>query len=170
MTGKALLSSRGEVCMLCPTCPMKFTCKEACPDLIQELKKFEKGPFKGLRSPQGIEKLQEIQAEQKYYVEDYPLISPAEEPTDVDVPLNIQCLMTALQSLTGKQYQCIQLYYWEDLSQNKIGEWLGVTRQTVSQHLEYAYSKLRREYLVELAKTTCPLTSVLVRGPDLRCA
>lgn len=164
--------------MLCPTCPKRSTCQSACPDLNRELRKYEKGPFKGLRSPQGIGRLEEAQAEQRYYIEEYPPTRPSEEPGDLpieldsglDPELKIDELYSAMENLTEKQLQCIRLYYWEELTQNEIAEKLGITRQTVNQHLESAHARLRKEYLRDPFKTTCPLTSVLVRGPNLQSA
>lgn len=44
--------------------------------------------------------------------------------------------------LTEQQMQVTWLYYWERLTQTEIGKKLGITQQTVQQHLEYAKKKL----------------------------
>ena len=44
--------------------------------------------------------------------------------------------------LTDQQMQVTWLYHWEKLTQVEIGKKLGITQQTVQQHLEYAKKKL----------------------------
>ncbi len=39
------------------------------------------------------------------------------------------------KDLTGRQAECIRLYFYEDKTQQEIGNLLGISRRVVSQHL-----------------------------------
>ncbi len=39
------------------------------------------------------------------------------------------------KELTDRQYDCVQLYFYEGKTQDEIGENLGISRRVVSQHL-----------------------------------
>ena len=60
-----------------------------------------------------------------------------------DIRLGIQEWHYVKQAkLTDQQMQVMWLYYWEKMTQVQIGRKLGITQQTVQQHLEYAKKKL----------------------------
>lgn len=55
-----------------------------------------------------------------------------------------QLLKNALnRSLTGRQYDCVVLYYMHNMTTVKIGETLGISQSTVSRHLKAARRKLK---------------------------
>jgi len=51
------------------------------------------------------------------------------------------------QRLTGRQNECLRLYYLRDRSQREIAALLGIHQTTVSQHIRYALRKLRNNLL-----------------------
>lgn len=46
-------------------------------------------------------------------------------------------------SLTGRQYDCVVMYYMHNMTTAKIGETLGIAQSTVSRHLKAARRKLK---------------------------
>jgi len=60
-----------------------------------------------------------------------------------DVRLGIQEWHYVKQAkLTDQQTQVMWLYHWEKMTMPQIGKKLGITKQTVHQHLDYAKKKL----------------------------
>src|SRR5690349_2761963 len=102
--------------MLCPTCPKRSTCKEACPELIKHLKNLEKEPFKALKSPQQIEKIEEKIADQTYYLDSSE--NPSYQLTEFGL-IEVKKLEYALRLLSDPQRNCLFLYYWEGLSHSQ---------------------------------------------------
>lgn len=62
--------------------------------------------------------------------------------------------------LTEKQKICVRKYYFDNLSQKKIAEELGITEATVSRHLKKARQRLGR--VIAYSRPD------LQRPPDLR--
>jgi RNA polymerase sigma factor (sigma-70 family) len=54
---------------------------------------------------------------------------------------------TALEKLTRKEFHIIKLRYYEDMSQEEVGEALGVTQQYISLYEALALSKLKTSFL-----------------------
>ncbi len=50
----------------------------------------------------------------------------------------------AVGELTGRQKECVALYYARGLSQAETAKYLGITVATVSRHLKKARTRLRR--------------------------
>lgn len=48
--------------------------------------------------------------------------------------------------LTPRQLQCMWLYYWKNMTQNEIGEVLGITQPVVSIYLRRAKGRIARHY------------------------
>ncbi|MYB63604.1 hypothetical protein F4X73_02845 [Candidatus Poribacteria bacterium] len=46
-----------------------------------------------------------------------------------------QIRLIIAEELTDRQYDCVQLYFYEGKTQDEIGEILGISRRVVSQHL-----------------------------------
>ena len=46
-----------------------------------------------------------------------------------------QIRLIIAKELTDRQYDCVQLYFYEGKTQDEIGEILGISRRVVSQHL-----------------------------------
>src|SRR5690606_18842532 len=49
-----------------------------------------------------------------------------------------------VQALPEAQRRCVQMYFWEGLSQTEIGRRLGIKRQSVSDYLKRAEARLRQ--------------------------
>ena len=45
-------------------------------------------------------------------------------------------LRKAMDKLTDRQRECIELYFYEEFTQEEIGQLLNISRQTVTQHIE----------------------------------
>ena len=58
---------------------------------------------------------------------------------DIDSPV-----LLALKNLTDKQRTVIHLYYWEDLNQREIAEYLGISRSSVQSRYDNAIKKLNK--------------------------
>lgn len=127
--------------MLCLTCPLRPTCKSACEDLKRELFRIEKIQTESPKTPQQIEGIELYQALQTEFRQ------PESEVADGVSKFDAEKLEDALRSLTTRQRECLQLFYWESLSHKKIAIKFGIKRQTVSQHLEAAVTTLREHYL-----------------------
>lgn len=48
------------------------------------------------------------------------------------------------QELTGRQRECIELYFMERLTMDEIGKRLGIGKSTVYKHLHTAKARIRR--------------------------
>ena len=46
-------------------------------------------------------------------------------------------------SLTGRQYDCVVMYYVHNMTTTKIAETLGIAQSTVTRHLQAARKKLK---------------------------
>lgn len=56
-------------------------------------------------------------------------------------------LQTAIErDLTGRQRQCIQLYFFQGLTMEAIGQQLGVGKSTVYRHLQRGKKRLERAF------------------------
>ena len=58
------------------------------------------------------------------------------------------------RELTGRQLECVRLYYFEGCKQEEIARLLGVSKPTVCRHLQKARTRLERalSYAVAAAK------------------
>ena len=75
------------------------------------------------------------------YLAQLSTLSLAEMQTDVQLGIQ-EWHYVKKAGLTDQQMQCMWLYFWDKLIQVEIGEKLGITQQTVQQHLEYGKKKL----------------------------
>ncbi len=57
------------------------------------------------------------------------------------------------QELTGRQKECVLLYFFEGLTEEEAGKRLGVSKSTVCRHLQRAKRRLKRA--VMYAGTAC---------------
>lgn len=70
---------------------------------------------------------------------------PIEQNSNTDqIEKMKESLGLALSELTARQLEVIQLYFWENMTQEQIGKELGVRRDVVTRHLQRAISKLKR--------------------------
>lgn len=51
-------------------------------------------------------------------------------------------LLALINSLPKRQGQCVELYYFDHLTQAEVAERLGITQQTVGEHLAAGHKKL----------------------------
>lgn len=54
-----------------------------------------------------------------------------------------EALKEALTKLTEKQLEVVQMYFYDNMTQQEIAEELGTSQQMVAKHLKYAIKKLR---------------------------
>ena len=57
------------------------------------------------------------------------------------------------QELTGRQLECVRLYYFEGRKQEEIAGLLGVGKSTVCRHLQKARGRLERALSYAIAGT-----------------
>ena len=55
-----------------------------------------------------------------------------------------QKLRFALGELTERQLECIKLYYWEGMTQEEIGEELGISQPAVVYRLSSAIARIEK--------------------------
>ncbi|MFX1512614.1 MAG: sigma factor-like helix-turn-helix DNA-binding protein [Promethearchaeota archaeon] len=117
----------------CNECPDRDMCEDLCEAALAwaDQDQFEEDPNKIVyASPRSLAYLQD----------EFPL-KYNEMIGDIDLGIQ-EWHYVKKCGLTEQQMQCMWLYYWEKLTLVEIGEKLGITKQTVHQHLVYAKKKL----------------------------
>jgi DNA-directed RNA polymerase specialized sigma subunit len=81
-------------------------------------------------------------------LDDYNALIERQYKGDYDAVVILADLATAINKagLTDKQFAVLRLIYAEDLTQEKAGEWLGITKQTVNRCLKILDVKIARVY------------------------
>jgi len=70
--------------------------------------------------------------------------SPPEDSDNSEQIERMKSALTkALTELTDKQLEVVQMYFWDDMTQQEIAKELGTSQQMVAKHLKYALKKLR---------------------------
>lgn len=68
-------------------------------------------------------------------------------PEDSDNSELIERMKTALKEalteLTDKQLEVVQMYFWDNMTQQEIADELGISQPAVVKHLQLAIKKLR---------------------------
>lgn len=69
-----------------------------------------------------------------------------EKEDDLFISNNMQIFFNNMlrNVLTDRQYQCIKMYYGENIQQDKIAEKLGIERSTVAVHIRDAIAKIKQ--------------------------
>ncbi len=140
--------------MLCPTCPKRPTCKSACEDLKRHLLRIERPQIESVKTPWQIEGIELRHALRSFFGTDFDQSSEKDEPVRLPFPIDHERLRAAMEPLTDRQRECLQLFYWEGLSKKAIAKKLRLSRQTVIQHLQVAVSAVRENYLNQQLATT----------------
>jgi DNA-directed RNA polymerase sigma subunit (sigma70/sigma32) len=112
-------------------------CEDTCDKLCDECEEYTDQDYVG-RDPQHIAY---VSPNSLGYLAESQTLDLAEMQTDVRLGMT-EWHYVKKAKLTDQQMQVVWLYYWEKMTQTQIGKKLGVTQQTVHQHLEYAKKKL----------------------------
>ena len=133
----------------------KSECEAGFELFEKELAKIEKPCREVLVSPGYLAKLAANIAVADFFITQ----STAEEDLqnredEKDIFFNRQALYESFESLTPRQLECLVLCFWDDLSHKQAAEVLGISRQAVGQHLEAAYTIIRK-YMTETLTSTC---------------
>lgn len=68
---------------------------------------------------------------------------PRESTNALDLQAAAAVLRTAMEwELTGRQRECVRLYFYENRTMEEIGSMLGISRSTVCRHLQKAKARL----------------------------
>lgn len=91
----------------------------------------------------------------EYFLEDYPKLAEqrfyARDLSISDLLLDFEFAMR--KALTPRQYEVITLAYKEDLIQQDVAEKLGVTQQTVQEHVRKAIKNLATYHMLHKRKS-----------------
>ena len=68
---------------------------------------------------------------------------PEDSSNSAEVEEMKQNLHVALEDLTQRQLEVVKMYFWEGMTQEQIGEELGIKQKVVNLHLQRALSKLK---------------------------
>lgn len=74
----------------------------------------------------------------------------------------IREILALINSLPKRQGQCVELYYFDHLTQEEIAERLGIGRRTAGDYIEAALAKLRES--VRADTPFCPSTVLTCEG------
>ena len=154
--------------MVCSNCPQRAVCETPCDLLINDLEASQDQAPEVLLTPYQFDQFADRFALQAY------LEAPTEieqEEINAHSPEEFKVLYQSFDELTPRQLQCLMLFYWKGLSYSQIARDLGITRQTVTQHLEAAHQIIHTYYQTHSLRTTCRLAHMNRGTPsDLSCA
>ncbi len=140
--------------MFCLPCPRREYCQSTCDQLEAELARLEKPLLEILKSPREFERLSSQFAHDEYFEKIRNSERELEKKEKVAERKKIvQELHRSFEYLTPRQMECIQLFYREGLTQRQIASQLGISQPTVTQHLQSAYTIIRK-CLSEPLRTT----------------
>ncbi len=131
--------------MFCLPCPKREYCQSTCDRLEAELVRIEKPLLEDLKSPRTFERLSSRYAHDEYFEKIRNSEMELERKEKVAERKKIfQELHQSFEYLTPRQMKCIQLFYWEGLTQRQIASQLGISQPTVAQHIQSAYTIIRK--------------------------
>jgi RNA polymerase sigma factor (sigma-70 family) len=155
--------------MVCRNCPLRNSCETPCDLLINALEEQENQGPEVLLTPYQFDQFVD-----RISMQNYQWASLEAEEVEGEEAPSTQILNALYQSfdlLTPRQLQCLMFYYWRNLSYSQISRELGITRQTVTQHLEAAHQIIRDYYQTQTLRTTCRSAHMNEGTPsDLSCA
>lgn len=141
--------------MLCPTCPKRATCNSPCADLEKELARIEKPLRETLKDPRELQKISDAIAAAEFCKNNFDWEQQFETEEEQRLISRRNLLVQdSLKELTPRQKEVVELFYWDGFTYSQIAEQLGISRQTVEEHLAASYPKLRKYFTGEL-KTPC---------------